>query len=377
LSDSQAYGQGRFLADDFLGCPGLGGLGLSAGGVAVSSPSRRAIEKLLLSEREREDTQMRAGAHTYQMTRDLDDFDLVRALGLAGSSKLVGLLSYEAIRRDATARELGYDSDIVSGYGGVSVSLGANSAFGIGTEISRWSGRLRSQNLPSCPNALLTYAVSGGEFDEYALAPSIYFSTGILDRVFLEAWTSYAFSRTDVSKEGRVIAFSGGGQSASSSLDSRELSLGAQAIFDFDVGQYQVSPQASLEFVRQWSDANIEEWEAVEVRFDKSDVSSLQSGLGAGVSTIINWRGATLQPYLALVWIHEFLDDAHTIQATIGGLPIEFNADDPDLDWVELSGELSFALPNGMNAFVAAQADLDHRFYERTSIYAAISIPLN
>jgi outer membrane autotransporter protein len=167
------------------------------------------------------------------------------------------------------------------------------------------------------------------------------------------------------------------GGEAQSSVDSRQLSLGAQAIVDFEARGLLISPQAGLEFVRQWSDAFTETWDTVEVRFEKDDASSLQSAVGVGVSTTVTWLGVAVQPYLALDWIHEYLDDARTINASIEGIPIQLQTDEPDRDWLELSGEVSFALAGGINATVAAQIELDHRYYERFSVFGGISIPLN
>ena len=97
----------------------------------------------------------------------------------------------------------------------------------------------------------------------------------------------------------------------------------------------------------------------------------------ASVATAIAWRGMTVQPYVALDWVHEYLDDARTIEASIDGRRIEFETDPPDRDWFELSAEVSFALANGVNASLAAEVEIDHRNSQRTSLYGGISIPLN
>jgi outer membrane autotransporter protein len=340
---------------------------VSAGGVAAASPSRRVIEKLLLSARD-EEAPAPTSVPVSQMTRDLPELDLVQSLNLFGSTKAVGLLNYESATRDASAREVGFDSDAVSAYGGVSFALGRDAILGVGAEVTRRSGTL-SGFLDG------TYAVLDGDFDATTLAPSIYYSTGILGRGYLQIWSAYAFVKTDGSKQG----FVGGGTEAQSSVDGRELSLGAQTIFELDAGRLGLSPQLGLEYVRQWTDGFAETWVPgpIEVRFDSDERSSLQSALGLGVATAFRWRGATVQPYVALDWIHEFLDDARTISATIDGTPIEFQTDQPDGDWFELSAEMSFALPNGINASVAAEIELDHRFYERAALFGGVSIPLN
>ena len=373
-----------------LGASGQLG-GVSAGGVAASSPSRGVIEKLLLSVREDEPAAAPASAGALQMTRDLPDLGLVQSLALFGSTKLVGLLSYEAARQDATARELGFDSDTLSGYGGVSFALGRNAVLGLGAEVSRQSGTL--SGLGAYGVGITQYKVSGGEFDANTFAPSIYFSMGILDRGYVQLWSAYKFIETDGSKHGdvfagfrpvfagsrSVFAGSGSGSEAEFSVDGSELTLGAETMYGFYAGRFAISPQLGLEFVRQRSDAFTETWEPgqVEVRFDSDQASSLQSGVGFSVATAIAWRGMTVQPYVALDWIHEYLDDARTIEASIDGRPIEFQTDAPDRDWLELSAEVSFALANGANASLAAQVEIDHRNYQRTSLYGGISIPLN
>jgi outer membrane autotransporter protein len=156
------------------------------------------------------------------------------------------------------------------------------------------------------------------------------------------------------------------GTETDASVDGRELSVGGQAILDFESGAYQISPAVGLEYVGQWYDAFTENWDGVEVRFDKDEATSLQSAMGVGISTIIPWRGIAVRPYVALDWIHEYLADARTVSATVKDTPIEFPTDEPDRDWFEL-----------FNASLAAQFELDHRFYERTTLFGGISIPLN
>jgi outer membrane autotransporter protein len=363
--------------DSGAGASQLGGV--SAGGVAASSPSRGVIEKLLLSVREDEPAAPPV-AEAHQMTRNLPDLDMVQSLALFGSTRLVGLLSYEAARQDATARELGFDSDTLSGYGGVSFALGRSAVLGLGAEISRQSGTLSGDGAGG--RSFLTYRVSGGEFDVNTFAPSIYYSTGIFDRGYVQLWSSYAFIETDGSKPGSVRSaglLDGFGRKAGFSVDGREFTLGAQTMYGLDAGRFAISPQLGLEFVRQWSDAFTEAWEPgpVEVRFDSDQASSLQSGVGLSVATALAWRGMTVQPYVALDWIHEYLDDARTIDARVDSRPIAFRTDAPDRDWFELSAEVSFALANGVNASLATDVEIDHRNFQRTSLYGGISIPLN
>jgi hypothetical protein len=347
--------------------------GMSAGGVATASPSRKVIEKLLLTAHD-ERRAVPQAAGVVQMTRNFPDLDLVQSLDLFGETKLVGLLSFEAAKQDATTRELGFDSDTASAYGGFSFSLGRSGVLGLGAEISRVSGTLTDGNNP----AFMRYRVDGGEFDSNSFAPSVYYSTSIADRAYLQLWSSYEFFDMDGSKHGAVLAKRVIGSDARFSVDGRELTLGAQTIFGLDAGMFAISPQLSLEFARQWTDASTEIWEPVpvEVRFDSDQSSSLQSAAGISAATSIAWRRITFQPRVTLDWIHEFLDGARTIDGRIDGRPIQFMTDAPDRDWLELSGEVSVSLANGVNAALAAEVELDHRNYRRATLYGGISIPL-
>jgi outer membrane autotransporter protein len=353
--------------------------GVSAGGVVASSPSRRVIEKLLLSAREENAT---SGAQAFQMTRDFEELDLVRSLGLVGETALLGLLSFEAISRDATQREVGFDSLSISGYGGISFALGANVTVGVGIELSHWSGDFVQGPGPE------SY---GGDFFSNGFGPVAYVSVDIFERGFIQAWASYEFEKIEQSKNGLFII--GNPSKAEASIDGRELNLGAGSIFYVDAGRFVLSPELGLDFVRQRSDQFTETWEEiapvggppsfVEQRFEDDERTSLQSALGLGISTTVQWRDLRLEPYIALGWVHEFLDDARTIRASridatggdLGTFPSK--TDDPDRDWFELSGEVSFEMANGINASLAAQIELDHRFYDRASIFGGISIPLN
>jgi hypothetical protein len=354
---------------------------VSAGGVAASSPSRRIIEKLLLSAGDKEAaTLVPTLAPAFQMTREIQELDLLQGLALVGETRLVGLLSFDTISRNATEREAGFDSNMVSGYGGVSFSIGDNSVLGLGVDISQWSGNLYGNVLPT-ELVALEYNIANGTFEENGFGPVAYFSTNFLDVGFFQAWTSYEFIEAKASKEGLVGIPVSPGLETQSAVDSRELSLGAQTIFGFGLARYQVSPEIGLEFVRRWTDAFTETWEpgSVVIQFDKEDRTSLQSGVGVGIATVVQWRNMKVQPYFALDWIHEFLDPARTIRATFSGFdtPFEFRTDEPDRDWFELSGEVSFELAGRIFASLAAQVELDHRYYDRASIYGGISIPLN
>ena len=108
---------------------------------------------------------------------------------------------------------------------------------GLGAEIGRQNGTLAGLD-PETGVVGLIYEVFGGEFNTSTYAPSIYYSIGIRDQGYIQLWGSYEFIQTDGYKRGMVASTFGGGNRADFSVDSRELTLGAQTMYGLDAGRF-------------------------------------------------------------------------------------------------------------------------------------------
>jgi len=101
--------------------------------------------------------------------------------------------------------------------------------------------------------------------------------------------------------------------------------------------------------------------------FDKQDIDSLQSIVGARVQRVMNTGGGVLIPYFGVEYRHEFDNDARVVDARYAqalgdidgnGASINFAmpTDDPDEDFGEVTLGLSFQRPNNMVVFLQVQS---------------------
>lgn len=101
--------------------------------------------------------------------------------------------------------------------------------------------------------------------------------------------------------------------------------------------------------------------------FDKQDIDSVQSIVGARIQRVMNTGGGVLIPYFGVEYRHEFDNDARVVDARYAqalgdidgnGASINFAmpTDDPDEDFGEVTLGLSYQRPNNMVLFLQVQS---------------------
>jgi len=91
-------------------------------------------------------------------------------------------------------------------------------------------------------------------------------------------------------------------------------------------------------------------------------VESLQTALGAQVSYAVSTPLAVLVPQLLFEWVHEYLNDRRTVNASYVNDPqhisIPFTTDDPERDFFNLGVALSSVFRGSKSAFLYYQTVL-------------------
>lgn len=271
---------------------------------------------------------------------------------------------YQALDRDITDFEDGYDSDIIAMTVGVEWQIENSWVAGAAFNISRWEGDFES----------------GGEFETDSYGPIFYSSFYPSEGFFVDVVLSLA--RKDISNERSRIFFreddelKGGSISAGPNDD--EFSLSFLLGWDYSVRQYTIGPRFSFDYIYTNFDGYSEKGTTVptglELKFDADSQVSLQTRFGVQASMAISKTFGVVVPQASLDWIHEYANDQRSISVRFvqdlrdNPTKFSFQTDKPDRDFFELSLGLSFVLANDIQAFGNASTILNHDFIDSYTI---------
>lgn len=128
---------------------------------------------------------------------------------------------------------------------------------------------------------------------------------------------------------------------------------------DFAYPAVTISPVARLSYLWVKNDAFTEEEpnNGLGLAVDSRTVSSLQSALGAKLSTVVSTGSGVFGPYIAAHWLHEFKNGvpsitARYVQDPFNPITFLIPAEQPDRDYAVVSLGSSVTLPGNWSGFV-------------------------
>jgi outer membrane lipase/esterase len=131
---------------------------------------------------------------------------------------------------------------------------------------------------------------------------------------------------------------------------------------NFASGTYTVTPSVRLGYIKV-KNKSFSEYEPVDglaLAVNERTIESLQSALGARVSTVINTASGVLGPYFTAQWMHEFKNDSPSIVSKYVADPTnQFFAiptSNPTRDYAILMVGSTATFPNSLSAFLQFSA---------------------
>lgn len=300
-----------------------------------------------------------------------DDFNTGGETGAAGgessttsqiSPKLSLLVSAEAEAsdRDVTHFEDGYDSNIARFTAAIDSQFTKKFLAGFALTYYQHNGDFHT----------------GGDFSNDAFGGIAYASFLPVDRFFIQATAGYGskeYERTRVASfkaDGQdIISWVTTNQHIKGKYDGNEFNSGVMLGYDLSKGAVTFGPRASLNWVYNKFDSYAEKGNTgVELAFDETDVSSLQSRLGLTGSTAISTGFGVLVPQAYGNWVHEFENDQRTenfrFVHELYNIQHQYQTEPPDRNFFEAAVGISAVLPNGWQAYAQYRTTLGHDYLD-------------
>lgn len=266
--------------------------------------------------------------------------------------------SYGFGDRDATSLEAGFDFDDYSVTGGVDYFVRDNLVVGL-------AGGYGATDIDFDDNA--------GGIDTDTFSVSGYTLWNPMDELGVSALVSYGMVDYDT-KRNLVFTDPNGSvnRTAKGDTDAYQLELSGSAYYDFTYESLTYGPTLRVTYFHTDVDGYTESGaQGLDLTFDDFDADSFQTALGGAVSHAISADFGVVVLQGRAEWIHEFMDDADTIDVrfksdpTPGSSPVILvTTEDPDRDRALLGGGASVVFANGVSAFADFEAVAFHKDVE-------------
>ncbi len=264
----------------------------------------------------------------------------------------------EQLDRDVTTFEDGYDSDIWGATVGTDYQLTAKSIVGLAFTFANQDGDF----------------TGGGDFENDSYGFIAFASFIPTEKTFVQATIGYAWKDYDrtrivsgtVTEPGLGLELGG---SVNGSFDGNEFSTGVLAGYDHTIGNLTIGPRIGLDWIYTEFDSFTEQGDTgLELVFDDSDETSVQSRLGFVASMAVSTGFGVLVPQFSADWVHEFGDDQRTLAFSfaedLAGVNFTYEDEEPDENFFELAVGISAILPNGWLPYAQFRTIVGHDFLD-------------
>ena len=381
LSGGSTAGLGTNLAA-LCGIPGTGSTGNSSGGGAaavqttgVSVQNSTVLRRLEEARGEEENHQARSGGVNLRQNWMASPLALLESVsspmaqsgsgGGTGSASfsagqqwngfsLFGSGQFEALNRDRTTFQDGYDSTIAGITVGGDYRFGSNLVVGLAVNFSDQDGDFDG----------------GGSFGITSYGPTVYALYQIDNENFIQVVGGYSRTSNEVSRAVNLLINGSGGApdrtavgTSSSDADGDIFTASILWGHDHPFGNLTVGPRAGLNY----SNTHIHDYSevggtGVDLRYADQWVNSLQSVLGIFASYAVNTSFGVLVPQANAEYIHEFANSQRFITAQFvedlraNPTTFRFQNEVPVRNFFNVGAGLVAVLPNGWQPFVNFRA---------------------
>jgi outer membrane autotransporter protein len=211
------------------------------------------------------------------------------------------------------------------------------------------------------------------------------------DAWFADAVLTWGKNSYDLSRRIRYQITGAGGavssvdQLASASPDGTQTQFALSAGRDFNFGAWNIGPYARATATRIDFDAYSESLSApsaagggLGMAVDSRKLKSLEGVLGAKATYTMSTSWGVLMPHAQVEWLHEFEDNPEAIISHFANdptaTPIVIDAEQVDVDYLNLGLGLSGVFANGRSAFVYYERRAGQRDYSQDSLAVGVRI---
>jgi len=147
--------------------------------------------------------------------------------------------------------------------------------------------------------------------------------------------------------------------------------------YDFTFDNVTVGPRASVNYLRTELNGFTETNNPLALSYEDQVEESLTTAVGLQASVAISTSFGIVVPQASAEYVHEFLNDRRTIDATASdGTPLSFTTDPPDRNYFNVGGGVVVLLPDGIAPFLSYSAEVANRFEELHTVTAGVRLEM-
>ncbi len=189
---------------------------------------------------------------------------------------------------------------------------------------------------------------------------------------FIDAAGSFAYNWYDGS---RNIVVGSINRTAKSYYDGQQYGAYLDGGYKFNLGNnLELAPITSI----QWNHLAIGSYTetnagALDLNVNRQSYDTLESGLGASVSTRLKYDWGHFTPELHAKWLYDFIDDGMVVTSayTGGGASFTSNGAKPAKDGANIGGKLSFDLKDDISLIAGVDTEIRDNFF---GVYGSVSL---
>lgn len=263
---------------------------------------------------------------------------------------------YEKLDRDVTNFEDGYDSDVLRFTVGSDYRMSDKATAGMAITYTTHDGDLDA----------------GGDFENQAYSFILFGSYQPNEKMFLQGTAGYGYREYDRTRTVSVVLTDVnpiGPGSARGEYEGSEFSTGLLLGYDHTAGGFTIGPRLGLDWIYTQFDGYTEQGDTgLELVFEDTDETSLQSRLGVAASLAVTTGIGVLLPQVSVDWVHEFANDQRrqgfSFSDDAVGVAFSFQDEAPDRDFFEWAVGVSAVLPNGWLPFAQFRGLTGHDYLD-------------
>lgn len=259
----------------------------------------------------------------------------------------------EALNRDVTTFQDGYNSTILGVTAGADYRFNQKTVAGIAVNYSNTHGDF----------------TGGGDFNTNSIGATLFGSYLPTDRTFIQVSGGYSNNNYLVSRLANVFIAGSGGPDrsatgfASSNTNGDIFSANVLAGYDHPIGMFTIGPRLGFNYMNTHIHSFAESGATgIEMQYNDQYVNSVQTLLGVQGQAAINTGWGVLVPQVNADYIHEYANSQRFINVQFvedlraNPTKFAFQNEAPVRNWFNLGTGLIMVLPNGWQPFVNFRA---------------------
>ena len=281
---------------------------------------------------------------------------------------------YEALDREVTTFEDGYDSDIQRLVVGWDFQTTARWAAGFAFDAAQQEGDFKG----------------GGDFEVKSYGLVAFGSFLPTDKTFVQFYGSFVSSSYERNRMGTFTEKNTNGTlnypkapvsgSQSTDYDADQFRVGMLAGYDFPIRHVTISPFVGVDWQRTDFDTHSETGiTGLELTFYDDEQTSLQSSVGAQASVALRSGSWAVMPQTSFIWKHEFEDDQRDVEVSFVGdtraKRFTYQTEKPDRNWGEINVGVIAVSPGGLQVFGNYRTLTEHSFFDSDAVTIGLRVP--